>query len=387
VWFDSGASWLSTLEPRGLPYPADAYLEGGDQFRGWFNSSLVIGLAVKGAPPYRQVITYGWAVDGEGRKMSKSLGNTVEPEKVIKQSGAEILRLWCAALDYHEDMRISNEILTRISDAYRKLRNTARYCLGNLAGFDPVRDRVPFAEMHELDRWAVSAFNEVVRKALAAYEQYDFMAVYQSLYSFATVELSALYFDILKDRLYTCAPRSLARRSAQTALYEIVHRLARLLAPLTAFTSDEIWENIPGAAAEAASVHLTVFPAYEPGWHDEALLARYEMLFDVRGAVTKALEDARNQKLIGAGLEAHVTIAAPSETLAFLESFGEDLCFLFIVSKVSLSAGAELGVTVEQAAGVKCERCWHYTTDVSANPKYPGACGRCVANLDEMTAG
>jgi isoleucyl-tRNA synthetase len=386
VWFDSGASWLSTLEPRGLPYPADAYLEGGDQFRGWFNSSLVIGLAVKGAPPYRQVITYGWAVDGEGKKMSKSLGNTVEPEKVIKQSGAEILRLWCAALDYHEDMRISNEILTRISDAYRKLRNTARYCLGNLDKFNPETDRVPFAEMHELDRWAVGAFNEVVGKALAAYEQYGFMSVYQSLYSFATVELSALYFDILKDRLYTYAPRSLARRSAQTALYEIVHRLARLLAPLTVFTAEEIWENVPGALAEAPSVHLAVFPAYEAAWRDESLLARYDKLFEIRGAVMKALEDARTQKLIGAGLEAAVTIAAAPETKAFLESFGEDLRFLFIVSKVKLNEGAELNVKVEKAAGTKCERCWHYTTDVSANPKYPGACGRCAANLDEMTA-
>ncbi len=385
VWFDSGASWLSTLEPRGLPYPADVYLEGGDQFRGWFNSSLVIGLAVKGAPPYHQIITYGWAVDGEGKKMSKNLGNTVEPGTVIKQSGAEIIRLWCAALDYQEDMRISNEILTRISDAYRKLRNTAKYCLGNLDGFDPATQRVPFAEMQELDRWALGAFNEVVKKVLTGYEQYDFMTVYQTLYSFATVELSSLYFDIIKDRLYTYAPKSLARRSAQTALYEIVHRLARLLAPLTVFTADEIWESIPGALQEAASVHLTVFPAYEAAWADVALLQRYEKLFELRGTVMKALEEARNAKLIGAGLEARVTITADAETKAFLASFGEQLKFTLIVSAVELAEGAALSVKVDKAGGTKCERCWHYTVDVGADTRYPGACGRCAGNLDELS--
>jgi isoleucyl-tRNA synthetase len=316
--------------------------------------------------------------------MSKSLGNTVEPEKVIKQSGAEIIRLWCAALDYHEDMRISNEILTRISDAYRKLRNTARYCLGNLDGFDPATDSVSFAEMNELDRWAVSAFNEVVKKVLAAYQRYDFMTVYQTLYSFATVELSALYFDIIKDRLYTYAPKSLARRSAQTALYEIVHRLARLLAPLTVFTADEIWENIPGVLQEAASVHLTTFPRYEEAWADTALLARYEKLFELRSAVTKALEEARNAKLIGAGLEAKVTITADAETKAFLASFGEDLRFILIVSAVELQDGAALGVKVDKAAGVKCERCWHYTTDVGADIRFAGACGRCAGNLNDI---
>jgi isoleucyl-tRNA synthetase len=382
VWFDSGCSWITTLEPRGLPFPADVYLEGGDQFRGWFNSSLVVALAMKGRAPYHQIITYGWAVDGEGRKMSKSLGNTVEPEKVIKQSGAEIIRLWCAALDYHEDMRISNEILTRISDAYRKLRNTARYCLGNLDGFNPATDAVAYADLHELDRWAVSAFNEVVKKVLAAYERYDFMTVYQSLYSFATVELSALYFDIIKDRLYTYAAKSHARRSAQTALYEIVHRLARLLAPLTVFTADEIWENLPGEKAE--SVHLELFPAYETAWQDEALLMRYERLFEIRSAVTKSLEEARNNKLIGAALEAHVTITADADTKNFLASFGEDLRFVFIVSGVTLQSGDALQVAVARAAGEKCERCWHYTTDVNNDLRFPGACGRCVTNIQTL---
>jgi isoleucyl-tRNA synthetase len=387
VWFDSGSSSMAVLEPRGLPYPADVYLEGGDQFRGWFNSSLVVGLACKDQPPYKTVITYGWVVDENGQKMSKSKGDAVAPEKITKQSGAEVLRLWCSALDTYEDMRVSPEILTRVSDAYRKIRNTARYCLGNLDGFDPSRDRVEIGGMLEIDRWALAAANELTKRVLAAYERYDFNDVYQALYSFSTVTLSALYFDILKDRLYTSAPKSLERRSAQTALYEIVQRLARLSAPILAFTSDEIWENIPGAKSEAESVHIAEFPQYVEEWRSDELLARYERLFGVRDAVMKALEEARNAKLIGAGLEAKVVIAADAETREFLSSFGEDLRFVFIVSQVELGEGAELKVGVERAEGEKCGRCWNYTTDVSADARYPGACRRCAANIDEMLAG
>ncbi|MCI0390375.1 MAG: isoleucine--tRNA ligase [Acidobacteria bacterium] len=384
VWLDSGTSSIAVLKEYGLPYPADVYLEGGDQFRGWFNSSLVVGLEVRGQAPYRTVVTYGWVIDVSGDKMSKSKGNVVEPEKVISQMGAEILRLWCSALDYFEDMRVSEEILKRIADAYRKIRNTARYCLKNLDGFDPKRDRVPYDQMFEIDRWALAQMNEVTKKVLAAYERYDFTNVYQTIYSFATLELSSLYFDILKDRIYTYAPKSFARRSAQTALYEIVHRLARLAAPLLAFTADEVWENIPGASDEAASVHLTLFPVVEETWRDDELLARYERLFEIRSTVMKALEDARNARLIGAGIDAKVTITANSETRAFLESFGEALRFLFIVSQVELQEGGELSVKVERADGEKCERCWNYTMDVGADPRYAGVCKRCVANLDEM---
>jgi isoleucyl-tRNA synthetase len=384
VWFDSGASSIAVLKEYGLDYPANVYLEGGDQFRGWFNSSLVVGLEVKGQAPYREVITYGWVVDVSGDKMSKSKGTGVELGTVLKTSGAEILRLWASALNYHEDMRVSDEILKRISDAYRKLRNTARYCLGNLDGFDPATDRVPVGEMFEIDRWALAAMNEVTRKVLAAYERYGFTEVYQALYGFATIELSSLYFDILKDRLYTYAPKSLARRSAQTALYEIVHQFSRLAAPILVFTADEIWENIPGAKAEAESVHLTVFPAYDETLSNPGLLARYERLFELRSTVTKALEDARNAKLIGAGLEAKITITADADTRAFLESFGEDLRFFFIVSRVELKDGAELKVDVARAEGDKCERCWNYTTDVNSDSRYPGACSRCVTNLEEI---
>jgi isoleucyl-tRNA synthetase len=382
VWFDSGTSSLCTLEPRRLPYPADVYLEGGDQFRGWFNSSLVVGLAAKDAAPYRIVITYGWAVDEQGKKMSKSQGDALAPEKFTKQYGADILRLWCGALNYYEDMRIGQEIINRLSDSYRKIRNTARYCLGNLDGFDPATDKVAFDEMLEIDRWALSSINELVKECLAAYEEFEFTDVYQKVYHASTVTLSALYFDIIKDRLYTYAPKSLERRSAQTALYEIVVRLSKLIAPLLVFTADEIWENIPGAKAEAESVHLTLFPAYEKAWRNDELLGRYEQLFGIRDVVMKSLEEARNAKMIGAGLEAKIIISADKETRTFLESFGENLRFMFIVSQVELRDGTELKVEVAQADGEKCERCWNYTTDVGVNPKYTGACGRCADNIE-----
>jgi isoleucyl-tRNA synthetase len=375
---------MAVLERRGLPYPADVYLEGGDQFRGWFNSSLATALEVRGEAPYRTVVTNGWAVDGNGQKMAKSQGNAIEPQTVVKQSGAEVLRLWCAALDYHDDMRVSSEILNRISEAYRKIRNSARFALGNLDGFDPAHDRVAYDELLEIDRWALATLNEVTVRVRDAYDRFDFTEVYQTIYSFATVELSALYFDILKDRLYTAATKSLARRSAQTVLHQIAHRLARLVAPILAFTSDEIWENIPGALAEAPSVHLAEFPGAEPSWKNDALLERYERLIGIRSAVLKALEEARASKLIGAGLEARVVITADDETRGFLQSFGEDLKYVFIVSEVELKEGAALEVVVEHARGEKCERCWNYTTDVGADPRFPGACLRCVGNLDEV---
>ncbi|MEJ7711249.1 MAG: class I tRNA ligase family protein [Pyrinomonadaceae bacterium] len=266
VWFDSGSSSMAVLEKtEGLRWPADVYLEGGDQYRGWFNSSLMIGLAARDAAPYRTVLTHGWVVDGQGKAMHKSAGNAVSPNDVIKDSGAEILRLWSASSDYHEDMRCSPEILQRISDAYRKLRNTARFALGNLDGFQPKRDAVAFEHLLEVDRWALAELDDVIERARAGYKTYEFHAVYHALYHLATVTLSARYFDIIKDRLYTAAPRSLERRSAQTALYQIADVLARLLAPILVFTADEIWENLPSSNTEAeeappASVHIAEFP-------------------------------------------------------------------------------------------------------------------------------
>ena len=267
VWFDSGSSSVAVLETyEGLHWPAEVYLEGGDQYRGWFNSSLMVGLAAHDRAPYKSVITHGWVINVQGQKMSKSEGTGISPNEVVKDSGAEILRLWVASSNYQEDVRVSEEILHRISDAYRKMRNTARYALGNLHGFDPARDSVAENEMLEIDRWALSELDVVTMRSLAGYEAYEFYTVYHALYNFCTVTLSARYFDIIKDRLYTAAPRSHARRSAQTALYRIADALARLLAPVLVFTADEIWENLPKASGEErpASVHMRSFPLRVP---------------------------------------------------------------------------------------------------------------------------
>ncbi|HZH32757.1 MAG TPA: isoleucine--tRNA ligase [Pyrinomonadaceae bacterium] len=392
VWFDSGSSSVAVLEHyEELSFPADMYLEGGDQYRGWFNSSLMVGLAAHDRAPYRTVLTHGWVVDGQGKAMHKSAGNSVSPNDVIKGSGAEIIRLWCASSDYHEDMRCSDEILQRVSDAYRKMRNTARFALGNLDGFDPARDAVKYEEMQEIDAWALAELDTVIERVRAAYEAFEFHTVYHTLYHFCTVTLSARYFDIIKDRLYTAAPRSHARRSAQTALHRIADALARLLAPVLVFTADEIWENIPrGDVAEAAgfgSVHLAEFPA-PAGLHDAELAARWSQLFEVRDVVLRALEEARTAKLIGSGLEARVRISAPEPLHALLSKYEDELRYTFIVSQVALvktdDADAPVGVTVERAEGEKCERCWTYSTRVGESTRYPAACERCVEALAEI---
>jgi isoleucyl-tRNA synthetase len=374
-----------------LHFPADVYLEGGDQYRGWFNSSLMVGLAAHDRAPYRTVLTHGWVVDGQGKAMHKSAGNSVSPNDVIKQSGAEIIRLWCASSDYHEDMRCSDEILQRVSDGYRKMRNTARFALGNLDGFDPARDAIKYEEMEEIDRWALAELDGVVERVRAAYETYEFHTVYHALYHFCTVTLSARYFDIIKDRLYTAAPRSAARRSAQTALHRIADALARLLAPVLVFTADEIWENIPRAGDDAekslGSVHLAEFPA-ATGTGDAELAARWAQLFEVRDVVLRSLEDARNAKLIGSGLEARIEITAPAPVYTLLANYEDQLRYAFIVSQVALvktgDPNASLGVKVERAGGEKCERCWNYSTRVGESTRYPTACERCVAALSEI---
>ncbi|HZH89594.1 MAG TPA: isoleucine--tRNA ligase [Pyrinomonadaceae bacterium] len=392
VWFDSGSSSVAVLEHyEELHFPADMYLEGGDQYRGWFNSSLMVGLAAHDRAPYRTVLTHGWVVDGQGKAMHKSAGNSVSPNDVIKGSGAEIIRLWCASSDYHEDMRCSDEILQRVSDAYRKMRNTARFALGNLDGFDPARDAVKYEEMQEIDRWALGELDAQTERVREAYEAYEFHTVYHALYHFCTVTLSARYFDIIKDRLYTAAPRSHARRSAQTALHRIADALARLLAPVLVFTADEIWENIPRAEGDAeksqASVHLAEFPA-PAGLGDAELAARWSQLFEVRDAVLRELEAARNAKLIGSGLEARIEIAAPDPVYSLLANYGDELRYTFIVSQVALvkasDAAAPLGVKVERAGGEKCERCWNYSTRVGESARYPTACERCVESLAEI---
>jgi isoleucyl-tRNA synthetase len=386
VWFDSGVSSIAVLENREeLRWPAEVYLEGGDQFRGWFNSSLMVGLAAHDRAPYKTVITHGWTLDAQGRAMHKSAGNAVEPEVVIKESGAEIIRLWCASSNYFDDMRASSEILQRVTDGYRKLRNTARFALGNLHGFDPARDNVPAEEMLEIDRWALAELDLVIEKVLKAYQTYEFHTVYHTLYNFATVTLSARYFDIVKDRLYTYAPRNQARRSAQTALFRIAGALARMLAPILVFTADEIWENLANNSESSSSVHLALFPEAEGG--DQAsLLGNWDRLFEIRDQVLRVLEEARIAKQIGSSLEAKVKVVAAGTTLELLHSYQDELRYLFIVSQVELvqAENESVSITVEPAAGSKCERCWNYSTHVGESARYPTVCERCVAALEEI---
>ena len=390
VWFDSGSSSIAVLESRAnLRWPADVYIEGGDQFRGWFNSSLMVGLAVHDRAPYDVVLCHGWTLDAQGKAMHKSLGNAVSPDEVIPKLGAEVLRLWCVSSDYMEDMRCSDEILQRVSDGYRKVRNTARFALGNLDGFDPARDAVADDELLEIDRWALAELNSVVADVRTAYEAYDFHLVYQMLHQFCTVTLSARYFDIIKDRLYTFAPRNAARRSAQTALHRIADALARLMAPILVFTADEIWENLPGDHGGLASVHLAEFPPKRET-HDNDLLRRWVRLFEIRDMVLAQLEEARVAKLIGSSLEARVilTFGTSAELRELLEAYKDELRYLFIVSDVVLEQPSDtrLPLRVERAPGQKCERCWNYSTRVGDFSHNPTVCERCVSALEEIEA-
>ena len=382
VWFDSGSSCVAVLETRdNLRFPADVYLEGGDQYRGWFNSSLSCGIAAHDEAPYRQIITHGWVVDGEGKKQSKSLGNVTAPQEIINKSGAEILRLWAAAVDYTEDVRCSDEILSRVVDAYRKMRNTLRYALGNLDGFDPKTDSVSHDQMLEIDRWALASLAEVSAKVLSGYERYDFQAAYHALYNFCTVTLSARYFDIIKDRLYIMAPKSPERRSAQTALYQIADALCRLLSPVLVFTSDEAWENLPGR--EVPSVHIAEFPKAEVG-DNSSLLSNWERIFAIRDNVLRSLEEARNAKTIGSSLEAKVILTADKDTTQFLLDYFDQLRYIFIVSQVEVHEGDKLAVEIQKADGQKCERCWNYSIRVGEFEKYPTVCERCIVALSEI---
>jgi isoleucyl-tRNA synthetase len=389
VWFESGCSHSAVLghEPA-LPWPADVYLEGHDQYRGWFHSSLLVAVHDRGEAPYRGVVTHGFTLDGEGRKMSKSEGNVISPIDVADRRGAEILRMWVSMVDFLEDMRLSDEILDRNAEAYREIRNTLRYLLGNLAGFDAARDAVPFGEMLEIDRFALHQAESVRRKIVAAYEAHQYHLVYHQLHNFCAVFLSSFYLDILKDRLYTFPRKSAARRSAQTVLYRLAHDLTRLMAPVLCFTAEEVWQELEAlegrARWESSTVHAEVFPAPLGAADEPDLLARWERLIEVRDEVSKALEAARVAKTIGGSLEARVAITAPGEVADFLRSFGDDLRFLFLTSEVELRAGGDgtgTTVEVERARGTKCARCWSYTTDVGSDPGVPEVCARCAANL------
>ncbi len=402
VWFDSGSSHLAVLDspdtPNAkLPWPADMYLEGPDQYRGWFHSSLLVGVAVRNGSPYRHVLTTGWALDGKGQPMSKSLGNVVLPTEICEKWGADLLRLWVASQDYTADVRMSDNVMTQLSEAYRKLRNTFRFALGNLADFDPARDAVADAEMEELDRWMLSRTGELVRQCREWYEAFEFHRVFHALHDFAVVDLSAFYFDVLKDRLYTFAPRNCARRSAQTAVYRIASALLRLATPIMAFTAEEIWRHFPRGVADPESAHLALFPAAEDTCAslDARKAENWEKLLVVRTEVLRALEAARNAKTISGALEAKVLLSAAGDLASLLANYKSRLPAMFIVSQVELGDPASadgqksellpgLSVMVKRADGTKCERCWNYSTHVGENADYPTVCERCVKALDEL---
>jgi isoleucyl-tRNA synthetase len=390
VWFDSGCSHAAVLETRpDLTWPAELYLEGSDQHRGWFHSSLLEAMATRGAPPYKAVLTCGFVVDGDGRKMSKSMGNGVAPAELLPKYGAEVLRLWVAAEDYTEDIRLSSEILDRLADAYRRIRNTYRFLLGNLADFDPTRHRQPYAQLEEVDRWILDRLARLIDRVERAYEEYQFHTVFHSVHNFCGVDLSAQYLDIIKDRLYTSAADDPCRRAAQTAAHELLNALLRLMAPILTFTAEEAWRHAPGSRSE--SVHLERFPEVPLEWLDDRLKAEWDRLLEVRREVSKALETARAAKLIGSGLEASVRIVtAPEDIPALLAAKRDLLKTLFIVSRVELSGPASgtivyesqeipgLVVAVDKAPGTKCERCWVWSERVGEDPRHPALCERCA---------
>jgi len=390
VWFDSGVSYAAVLEAR--PYlgaPADLYMEGSDQHRGWFHHSLLAAVGTRGEAPYEAVLTHGFVVDGQGKKESKSLGNVTDPEEVIKKYGAEIIRLWVSAEDYRDDVRVSQNILRQLTDAYRRIRNTCRFLLGNISDFQSARDQVPIKEMEELDQWALLQLQKVITRVRRAYEHYDFHVVYHSLYQFCTNELSAFYLDILKDRLYTSAPKSRERRSAQTALLIILKALVRLMAPILSFTAEEVWSFLSPADKEAKSVHLTQFPDFDLPLADEELDQRWTVLLAVRAEVTKALEQARRSQLIGNPLDARVILHLPDSLKPAIQPYVEFLPTLFIVSQVEIHSETGpleetsslefpgLIIRIEKALGEKCERCWNFRTEVGSIPEHPTICSRC----------
>jgi isoleucyl-tRNA synthetase len=397
VWFDSGVSHAAVLETRdNLTWPADLYLEGSDQHRGWFHSSLLTAIGTRKAAPYKSVLTHGFVVDADGKKMSKSLGNVVAPKKVINQYGAEILRLWVSASDYRDDVRISDKILKQLTDAYRRIRNTSRFLLGNLSDFDPARDTVAYNEMLPIDRYALHILQELIKRARKAYDTYEFHTIYHALFNYCTLDLSAFYLDILKDRLYTSPTAELARRSAQTAIYRIAESLARLMAPILVFTAEEIWNYLPPVAGHPESIHLTNLPEVEDALIDNDLADQWRAIRVVRGEVTKALEAARAQKIIGHSLDAAVTVGLGEELYNTLKPYEADLRAIFIVSEATMVHGSDLpdayisqevsGVAVQVASGPgqKCNRCWVHDTTVGQQAGHPEICSRCYDSLKVM---
>ncbi len=393
VWFDSGSTHASVLEEHGLPWPCDLYIEGADQYRGWFQSSLLTAVATRGGSPYKNCCSCGWVVDGEGRKMSKSLKNGTAPEKIIEQYGADILRLWVASSDYHSDVRISFEYLKQLSDGYRKIRNTARYILGNLKDFQPDLHQLPFQQLHDIDKWAIASCQKLIGEVRAAYEAFEFHDIYHAIHNFCAVDMSSFYLDVLKDRLYVEKKDGPDRRAAQTAIYQILCALDLMLAPILPYTAEEIWSFIPESKAyNRASVMLNDMPEYQEGLVPPAFMEKWERLHAIRDDVNKALEAARTAKTIGKSLEAKVVLHCGEEACRFLAGEEKLLPTIFIVSEVALTqegsgafSGEVEGITVDVSAaqGEKCQRCWMQSETVGKDEKHPTLCARCAAILSE----
>lgn len=389
VWFDSGSSHFAVLETRdNLRWPADMYLEGGDQFRGWFQSSLLTSVATCGKAPYKSVLTNGWVVDGEGRKMSKSLGNVIAPQDVIKEYGADILRLLVSSADYRVDIRISKEIFKQLSEIYLKVRNTSRFILGNLSGFDP-NSQVKPGEMPEIDRWALNRLNRLIEKVLRAYEDYEYHIIYHAIHNFCVIDMSNFYLDVIKDRLYCDDKDGISRKSAQTVIYKILDAMVRMLCPILAYTSDEIWKAMPHHdGVNTEHVILNDMPKPDPAYYDSELEQKWDRILALRDDANRALESARAARVIGKSLEASVVISAKGEDLSFIKSIGQQLTGILIVSNLEITDTDIDGISgenypgvkirVAQASGVKCPRCWVITENPGTNPAHPELCPRCT---------
>ena len=392
VWFDSGVSHRGVLVPRNLPRPADLYLEGSDQHRGWFQSSLLTSIASTKDAPYKRVLTHGFVMDGQGRKMSKSLGNTIVPKDIIEKYGADILRLWVSSVDYREDVRISENILQQMSDAYRRIRNTARFLMGNLNNFDYATEKVDYNDMFEIDKWAMHKLEELKEKTTEYYDKYEFYNLFQEITYFCSIEMSSFYLDIVKDRLYCEGPKSLERRSAQTVLTEVLKVLVRIISPVLSFTAEEIWERIPASLKDEESVHLASWIDPNPAYKNEELAKKWGKIAHLRKEVNKKIEAQRQEGLIGHSLDARVLLNITNEDYSFLKDYTEDeVSDLFIVSQTkfvddelekSEIEGISIGVT--KALGKKCERCWKYSEEVGKDERYPDVDPRCAKVLAEL---
>lgn len=391
VWFDSGVTHAAVLKRNGLQWPADLYLEGSDQHRGWFQSSLLTSVAMHAKAPYKQVLTHGFTVDEHGRKMSKSLGNVISPQKVVNEQGADILRLWVASTDYRNEMAVSDEIFKRMGDSYRRIRNTARFVLSNLDGFDAASDALPIEKMIALDAWLVEKTAALQIEIQQAYEQYQFHLIYQKLHNFCVVELGGFYLDIIKDRQYTTQADSLPRRSAQTALYHLIEAMVRWIAPILSFTAEEIWQLLPGKREE--SVFLSAWYVMpQAAQKTQFSAAFWQQVLTVKAAVNKALEKQRNDGVIGASLSAEVTLYCEPDLYQTLSQLADELRFVLITSSANVRpideakdtvdtdiSGLKLGV--KASAHEKCVRCWHHRADVGSHAEHAELCGRCVENV------